>query len=256
MNYSQSPLTQQAEERTTTLRKTEETLQQANETIRSKDQQNKEKDESIRSKDQIINEKETSIKQKDGLITKQAATIAEQGTKLGEFVAMEKRLNDKLNTTHSKVVAVEVQMTETAKDVKWIRGIVHPENAITVWNPSHYRKEGRRITSIGVMESSKLEESKTGYLAGMSWSSVFRLNGDDVYQNGTKIASGNQKPKDNSVVTIELDMNRHTLVLFVDGQRQPHSLAKIPPKVRFALFICNTDRYAEILSFDDVSAQK
>ncbi|KAK2947914.1 hypothetical protein BLNAU_17141 [Blattamonas nauphoetae] len=226
-------LTQQAEERSTTLRKTEETLRQANETIRIKEEQNKEKDKQLQMKDE---------------------TIAELTTKLGEFVAMEKRLNDKLSTTHSKVVAVEAQVTEAAKDVKWIGGSVCPRHEITVWDPTHFRKEGRRITRLGVIDSSKLEQSKTSDLISPSWSSVFYLNYGSVHQNGKKIADKNQKPEDNSVVTMELDMNRHTLVLFVDDQRQPHSLANIPQNVRFALFIYHKDRYADILSFDEVSA--
>ncbi|KAK2941367.1 hypothetical protein BLNAU_23724 [Blattamonas nauphoetae] len=209
-------------------------------------------------------------------------TIAELTKKLGEFVAMEKRLSDKLNTMHSKVVAVEAQVTESAKDVKWIRGIIRPEHLITVWDPTHFRKEGRRITSLvpeykscfsdeirrgvwrvsvrcnnydatrfGVVESSKLEQSKTTDLVNQSGASVFWLNNRSVNQNGTQIATGNQEPNNNSVVTMELDMNRHTLVLFVDGHRQPYSLTNIPQNVRFALFIYGKDRYADILSFDE-----
>ncbi|KAK2947946.1 putative Aurora kinase [Blattamonas nauphoetae] len=220
-------------------------------------------------------------------IAKQASTIAELTKKLGEFVAMEKRLNDKPSPTHSKVVAVENPKTETAKDVERIGGSVDPENAITVWDPRHFRKQGRRITSLvttskscfsdkitrgvwrlsircgtysatrfGVIDSSQLEQSKTGDLLNQPGASVFLLNVGYVYQNGTKIANGNQIPKDNTVVTIELDMNRHTLVLFVDGQRQPHSLANIPQNVRFALFIGHKDIYDEIVSFDEVSARK
>ncbi|KAK2943816.1 hypothetical protein BLNAU_21254 [Blattamonas nauphoetae] len=216
--------------RSTTLRKTEETLRQANETIGRKEEQNKEKDKQLQMKDETI--------------AQQATTIAELTKKLGEFVAMEKRLNDKLSTTHSKVVAVEAQMTEAAKDVKWIRDMVPPDHAITIWDPTHFRKEGRRITSLvedkkscfsdeitrgvwklsircdrcdwhkfGVIDSSHLEQSKTG---GVVW------------QTGKHTATGNQKPNNYSVVTMELDMNRHTLVLFVDGQRQPHSLTNIP----------------------------
>ncbi|KAK2949336.1 hypothetical protein BLNAU_15716 [Blattamonas nauphoetae] len=226
-------LTQQTEERTTTLRKTEETLRQANETIRSKEEQNKEKDKQLQMKDE---------------------TIAELTKKLGEVVAMEKRLNDKLSTTHSKVVAVEALVTEAAKDVKWIRGIVPPDNVFTIWDPTHFRKEGRRITRFGVIDSSQLGQSKTGDIIHRSGASMFSLNSGNVWQNGTKIAEGNQKPSDNSVMTMELDMNRHTLVLFVDDQRQSHSLANIPQNVRFALLIYEKDRYADILSFDVVSA--
>ncbi|KAK2943412.1 hypothetical protein BLNAU_21669 [Blattamonas nauphoetae] len=108
----------------------------------------------------------------------------------------------------------------------------------------------------GVIESSHLEQSKTGYLEDLAWSSVFYLNWGAVFQNRKEIAEGNQQPNNNSVVTIELDMNRHTLVLFVDGQRQPHSLANISQKVRFALFMFYTNRYADILNFEEVSAPK
>ncbi|KAK2945193.1 hypothetical protein BLNAU_19882 [Blattamonas nauphoetae] len=187
-------------------------------------------------------------KEKDETIAKQTTTIADQTTtiteltmKLGEFVAMEALIKD------------------SAKDVKWIRAIVSTENAITVWNPTHFRKEGRRITSLetgqkscfsdeitrgkwrlsvrcekydahifGVIESSQLQRCKSGLIREKPGSSVFRLTDGDVHQNGKLLASGNQKPTDISVVTMELDMNRHTLVLFVDGQRQPHSLANIP----------------------------
>ncbi|KAK2943822.1 hypothetical protein BLNAU_21260 [Blattamonas nauphoetae] len=198
----------------------------------------------------------STIAKQASTITTQATTIAELTKKLGEFVAMEKRLIDKPSTTHSKVVAVEAQVTEAAKAVKWIRGIVNPENAITVWDPTHFRKEGRRITMFGVIDSSQLEQSKTSGLYYREGASVFYLNGGHVCQNGKEIAHGNQEPDDNSVVTIELDMNRHTLVLFVDGQRQPNSLANIPKKVRFVLYLFYQDRYADIVSFDEVSAQK
>ncbi|KAK2943829.1 putative protein kinase [Blattamonas nauphoetae] len=183
-------------------------------------------------------------------------TIAELTKKLGEFVAMEKRLNDKLNTTHSKVVAVEAQKTDAAKDVKQIGGSVDPENAITVWDPRHFRKEGRRITTFGVIDSSSLEETKTGNIRNQSAASVLSVSGGFAYQNGMQITTGNQVPNNNSVVTLELDMNKHTLVLFVNDQRQPHSLSNIPENVRFALYIYYKDRYADILSFDEVPAPK
>ncbi|KAK2959057.1 putative Protein kinase domain containing protein [Blattamonas nauphoetae] len=234
-----------------------------------------------------LSESERRSKQKDATITQQAKTIAELTKKLGEFEAMEKRLTDKPNTTHSKVVAVEAQKTEAAKDVKRIGGSVDPENAITVWEPRHFRKEGRRITSIvkkdkscfsdeitrgvwrlsircaeysgttfGVIDSSQLEQSKTGDLNKQPGASVFELNLACVYQNGKYVTRGNQVPKGNSVVTIELDMNRHTLVLFVDGQRQPDSLANIPQNVRLALLIYYKDLNADIVSFEEMSAQK
>ncbi|KAK2947917.1 hypothetical protein BLNAU_17144 [Blattamonas nauphoetae] len=296
----------------TEIKKKDDELRQSIESLREKDALVKQKDdrmmestrvleETIRTKDKMIaekdillvqqaqqnNEKDKQLQIKDETIAKQATTIAELTKKLGEFVAMEKRLNDKLSTTHSKVVAVEAQVTDAAKDVKWIRGIVHPENSITVWDPTHFRKEGRRITSLvedekscfsdeitrgvwrltvrcdyfdwhdfGVINSSKLEQSKTGAISFKLWSSEFFLTGGTVYQNGKQIASGNQKPKHNSVVTMELDMNRHTLVLFVDGQRQPDSLANIPQNVRFALCMKYKDRFADILSFDEMSAPK
>ncbi|KAK2960169.1 hypothetical protein BLNAU_4722 [Blattamonas nauphoetae] len=243
-------------------------IAQMTDALQCQTQQNKEKDETLA--------KQTTT------IADQATTIAELTKKLDEFVAMEKRLNDKLSTTHSKVVAVEAQVTETARDVKLIQGSENPENAITVWDPTHFRKEGRRITSIvtenkscfsdeitrgvwrlsiqcdtsystifGVIESSQVEQSKTGYLKDMPWSSVFWLKWGEVIQSGKTIAKANQPPNENSVVTLELDMNRHTLVLFVDGQRQPLSLHKIPQKVRFALFIRSLDTSAEILCFDE-----
>ncbi|KAK2940241.1 hypothetical protein BLNAU_24845 [Blattamonas nauphoetae] len=42
----------------------------------------------------------------------------------------------------------------------------------------------------------------------------------------------------------------------MDGQRQPQSLANIPQKVRFALYIHFKDRYADILSFDKFVADE
>ncbi|KAK2947926.1 hypothetical protein BLNAU_17153 [Blattamonas nauphoetae] len=111
-------------------------------------------------------------------------------------------------------------------------------------------------TMFGVIDSSQLEPSKTSDIVFKSGASVFWLSLGSVHQNGKEIAGGNQKPKPNSVVTIELDMNRHTLVLFVDDQRQPASLANIPQNVRFALYIYVKDRFADILSFDEVSARK
>ncbi|KAK2950606.1 hypothetical protein BLNAU_14498 [Blattamonas nauphoetae] len=233
----------------------DKTINEKDAQMKQKDQQNKEKDDTIKSKNQIINEKDNSIKQKDELIAKQAATLAEQMTKIGEFVAMEKRLNDKLNTAHSKVVAVEAQVTDAAKDVKWIRGMIPPDHAFTIWDPTHFRNEGRRITTFGVIDSSQLEQCKTSDLINQQGSSVFRLHSGHVFQNGKMIADGNQTPRDNSVATIELDMNRHTLVLFVDGQRQPESLANIPQKVRFAMCIYSIDDHADIISFDEVSAR-
>ncbi|KAK2947941.1 putative serine/threonine protein kinase [Blattamonas nauphoetae] len=203
-----------------------------------------------------LTERNDTITKQANLMTEQATTISELTKKLGEYVAMEKRQTDKPNTTHSKVVAVENPKTEAAKDVKRIGGSVDPENAITVWNPNHFRKEGRRITRFGVIDSSKLEQSKTGDLYDQPGASVFYLNYGSVHQNGKKIASGNQKAKPNSVVTIELDMNRHTLVLFVDDERQPHSLANIPQNVRFALEIYYTNKSADIVSFEEVSARK
>ncbi|KAK2960122.1 putative Protein kinase domain containing protein [Blattamonas nauphoetae] len=238
-------------------------------------------------RDDTIDRLEREKEQMQHTIDKQATTIAELTKKLGEFVAMEKRLNDKPNTAHSKVVAVEAQKTDAAKVVLRIGGSIDPSNAITVWDTTHFRKEGRRITSLveddkscfsdeitrgvwrlsfrcdkyydtrfGVIDSSKLEQSKTGDLIQKSGASVFRLSMGNVYQNGKEIASGKQQPPDNAVVTLELDMNRHTLVLFLDGKRQRHSLAKIPLNVRFALNINWEGRYVDIVSFEEVSAQK
>ncbi|KAK2950102.1 hypothetical protein BLNAU_14904 [Blattamonas nauphoetae] len=107
---------------------------------------------------------------------------------------------------------------------------------------------------IGVIDSSKLEQYQTSNIADQPESSVFALNSGYVHQNGVFVSYGNKEPNANSVVTMELDMNRHTLVLFVDGQRQPHSLANIPQNVRFALSIHYKDRYADILGFNDISA--
>ncbi|KAK2945665.1 putative Cyclin-dependent kinase 2 [Blattamonas nauphoetae] len=242
--------------------------------------ENKEKDDAIRQANETIRNRETVIVEKDELIAKQATTIAELTQKLGESVAMEKRLSDKPSTTQSKVDVVEAQVTEVAKDVKRIERKVDPEKAITVWNPAHFRKEGRRFTSLmdewkscfsdeitrgvwrlsircdkydmhrfGVIDSSQLEECKTATLDFQSGASVFWLSTGTVHQDAKKIAKGNQRAKKNSVVTIELEMKRHTLVLFVDDQRQPDSLANIPQNVRFALNIYNKDRYADIVSF-------
>ncbi|KAK2943819.1 hypothetical protein BLNAU_21257 [Blattamonas nauphoetae] len=271
----------------TEIRKKDEELRQSQVIIREKEGTITSKDKVIAEKDAVNVQQTQQNKEKDKQLQMKDETIAELTKKLGEFVAMEKRLIDKPSTTHSKVVAVEAQVTEAAKDVKWIRGIVHPENVITVWDPTHFRKEGRRITSLvgkekscfsdeitrgewrmtircdkytwhnfGVIDSSKLEQSKTSYLYHQQGSLLFVLEDGSVHQNGKEIAHGNQKPTPNSVVTIELDMKRHTLVLFVDDQRQPHSLANIPQKVRFALYIYHKDRYADILSFDEVSARK
>ncbi|KAK2955661.1 putative CAMK family protein kinase [Blattamonas nauphoetae] len=226
----------------------------------------------LKERDNTIARLETETKDHAREKIQMQQTIAELTRKLGESVPMETRLNDKLNTTHSTEEAVDAQVTDAAKDVKWIGGGVDPENAITFWDPRHYRKEGRRITSLvdkhkscfsdeitrgvwrlsircdeydwhvfGVIDSSQLEQSKENNLLSQSGSSVFVLNWGDVYQNGKRIAGGNQQPEDNSVVTIELDMDRHTLVLFVDGQKQPESLADIPHAVRFALCIYYQD---------------
>ncbi|KAK2948574.1 hypothetical protein BLNAU_16473 [Blattamonas nauphoetae] len=279
-------LTQHLKEKDDSFRTKDQIINEKVAQMKQKDERIAEKDDTIRSKDQTINEKDNSIKQKDELIAKQAATIAEQMTKIGELVAMEKRLTDMLSTTHSKVVAVEAQVIDAAKDVKWIRGMIPPEHAITIWDPTHYQKEGRRITSLvekdkacfsdeitrgvwrlslrcgkssfttfGVIESSQLEQSKTSNLTDKQGSSAFILNLGWVVQNGNETADGNQHTFDDSVVTLELDMNRHTLVLFVDSQRQPHSLANIPQKVRLALCIWAKDNYADILSFEEISAQ-
>ncbi|KAK2942220.1 hypothetical protein BLNAU_22870 [Blattamonas nauphoetae] len=83
-----------------------------------------------------------------------------------------------------------------------------------------------------VIDSSQLEQSKNiqSYLSVL----VFR-----VLVERRKVVSkweGNRKWKS------------------MDGQRQPQSLANIPQKVRFALYIHFKDRYADILSFDKTSA--
>ncbi|KAK2951507.1 hypothetical protein BLNAU_13529 [Blattamonas nauphoetae] len=294
-------MTQQMEGKDATLRKKEEALRSASETIHKKDTLLAEKNATIRQKDASISTLTQQMKERDAnlrkadenlrktneTIAKQATTIAELTNKLGEFVAMEKRLDDKLNTTHSKMVTVDEQLTEAAKDLKWLRGIARPENAITIWDPTKFRKEKRRITSlvdewkscfsdeitsgvsrlsvrcnkfdqhsIGVIDSSQLHQCRAMDLTNVSGSSIFRLNSGNIYQNGVRITGGNQPPNDNSVVTLELDMNSHTLVLFVDGQRQPHSLENIQQKVRFTLSIYFRDRSAEILSFDTVSGPK
>ncbi|KAK2955526.1 hypothetical protein BLNAU_9574 [Blattamonas nauphoetae] len=134
-------------------------------------------DETIRSRDQIIAEKDDSLKQKDFMLTQQATTIAELTKMLGEFESMEKRLNDELGKTHSKMVAVEAQLTEAAKDVKWIRGFAHSDNAITVWDPKHFRREGRRITSLVMDYKSCFSDEIT---RGM-WRLSIRCNKYDLH---------------------------------------------------------------------------
>ncbi|KAK2956836.1 hypothetical protein BLNAU_8113 [Blattamonas nauphoetae] len=167
-------LTKQAEERSTTLRKTEETLRQANETIRSKEEQNKVKDKQLQMKDE---------------------TISELTKKLGEFVAMEKRLSDKLNTTHSKVVAVETQVTDAARDVKWIRGSVHPEKTFTIWDPTHFRKDGRRITSLVELDKSCFSDEITRGV----WRLSIRCNKYDGQEFGVMDSSQLEQKKDSGI---------------------------------------------------------
>ncbi|KAK2963791.1 hypothetical protein BLNAU_1358 [Blattamonas nauphoetae] len=263
--------------------------------IKQLTERQKQNDKATSAKDQTINTLTTELHEarteKDAVLAQQVQqnrtkdeTIAELTKKLGEFEAMEKRLNDELGKTHWKVDAVDARLRETANDVKWIG---HPKKAITIWDPTHFQKEGRRITSLevvnkscfsaeitrgawrlslrcdefdnhtfGVIESSKLEQCKKVVLRNVSTSSVFELDTGNVHHNGNRIAYGNQRPAANSVVILELDMNRHTLVLFVDNRRQPHSIDNIPQKVRFALSIYRKDRYVDVLNFDEVSAQK
>ncbi|KAK2947923.1 putative Membrane-associated tyrosine- and threonine-specific cdc2-inhibitory kinase [Blattamonas nauphoetae] len=87
-------------------------------TKRTVDQLRTEKDQmqaQLKERDNTIDRLEQENKEKD-------ETIAELTQKLGESVAMEKRQDDKLSTTHLKVVAVEAQKTEAATNVKRIGG--------------------------------------------------------------------------------------------------------------------------------------
>ncbi|KAK2950101.1 putative Protein kinase domain containing protein [Blattamonas nauphoetae] len=122
---------------------------------RQLEQMQQEKEKLIEMKDEFINQQAQQIKMKDEIIDRlelenkqKDKTIAELTKKLEESVAMEKRLNDKLSATHSKMVALETQRTDAAKDVIWTENIGDPENAITVWDPTRFQKEGPRITSL------------------------------------------------------------------------------------------------------------
>ncbi|KAK2946623.1 hypothetical protein BLNAU_18459 [Blattamonas nauphoetae] len=188
-------------------------------------------DTTKRKVDQLLKEKE----QMQQVIDDQAKMIAELTKKPGEIVV---------------------------ENVKGLGGVVAPENVITVWDPRYFRKEGRRLTSlvqapkscVGVIDSSRLETCKTSDLLEMAGSSAFYLFWGSVHQNGKEIAFGNrQQPPDNSIVSVELDMNRHTLALILDDRRQPYSLDNIPKKVRFALYLHPKGRSAEIVSLEEVT---
>ncbi|KAK2959491.1 hypothetical protein BLNAU_5540 [Blattamonas nauphoetae] len=126
-------------------------------------------------------------------------------------------------------------------------------NAIIIWDPTRFRREGNRIIRIGVIDSSQLENCKTGDLADKPGASVFRLGGGHVNLDGCLWESGNMIPRDNSDVTVELDINRRTLVLFVDGEKQPHAIFDFPHSVRLALLVYGKDNSVDILSFDQVN---
>ncbi|KAK2955968.1 hypothetical protein BLNAU_9128 [Blattamonas nauphoetae] len=217
----------------------------------------------LKEKDEFLRVMEDERKRLDASVATQTATIAELTKTIAENSTMEKTLTTQLNTVQAKLVGLETQITETGKKVGLIRDAQKARRAITVWDPSKYQIEDRIIISlvttdkscfsdeitqgvwklsmkstkidshaIGVIDSTKLEQMKTGSMRERKGPFVFWLNMGSVITDGKETAKGNKIPNVNAVVTLLLDMNKHTLVLIVDGQKQPHSFSNLPNKVR------------------------
>ncbi|KAK2959690.1 hypothetical protein BLNAU_5467 [Blattamonas nauphoetae] len=197
--------------------------------------------------DEIVAQRDAlriQIGEKDGELAKMTLQLEEKDVKLRNTIETLRHAHETIRQQAAVITELTKKaVTEEARLIEAFR------SAIAVSSFSFI------FPGIGVIDSSQFEQCKISDIIHQPGSSVFVLSCGSVHQNGRRIAEGNQAARGLSEMTLELDMNRRTLVLFVNGQRQPHSLANIPQKVRFALSIHNAGKSAEIQSPDEGSAR-
>ncbi|KAK2962836.1 hypothetical protein BLNAU_2271 [Blattamonas nauphoetae] len=116
--------------------------------------------------------------------------------------------------------------------------------------------ENYRGLSIGVIDDKHRHTLSTGKYYPKQGSVVFIPSDTTHFQQEHKVEARNIIAESGSQVSVELNMKKGRLDLFIDGQRQGTSLYSIPPIVRFAVGLHGRGRSFSVVGFEELVREK